>query len=87
LRAPAWISTTGGDGGVPLRAGLRRVLSIAGSQLNFKVIDFSPLSFCSLAVRYSQKPLQALAGGNRLRRVHVGIIPSFEKGGRATLAM
>jgi hypothetical protein len=83
LCAPAWLRTIGGYRAVPPSAGLRSILSIADSQLNFKIINLSPLSFRSLAVRYSKKLLQAIMGGNRLRRIHSGIIPSLDKGGRA----
>jgi len=83
LRAPAWIRTASGYRGAPPSAGLRSALSIAGSQLDFKVIYLIPLSLGSLAVRYSKKLLQAIMGRNGLRCIHAGIIPSFDTGGRA----
>jgi hypothetical protein len=83
LRAPAWIGTTGGYRGAPPSAGLRCALSIAGSELDFKVVDLIPLGVGSLAFRYSKKLLQAITGKSRLRCIHVGIISSFDTGGRA----
>jgi hypothetical protein len=53
-------------------------LSIAGSQHDFKLIEFIPLSIGPLSVRDRQKRLQALSGGNRSRFVHGDTISLFD---------
>jgi hypothetical protein len=61
--------------GVPPGAMLRRLLPIARSELDFKLIELVPLGFGSLPLRYREQFLQALTGGNGLLRgIHGGII-------------
>ena len=60
--------------GVPPGALLRSLLSIARSELDLKLVDLFPLGFGSLRLRNREEPLQALAGGNRLRCIYGGII-------------
>src|SRR5882672_1262252 len=61
--------------GVPPGAVLRCLLSIARSELDFKLIELVPLGFGSLPLRYREQFLQALTGGNGLLRgIHGGII-------------
>src|SRR4029450_10798091 len=57
---------------------VQRLLSIGGRELNFKLMNLIPLGVSSPALRYSEKPLQASAGGHRLWFGHGGIIPSFD---------
>ena len=62
-------------GGVPPSAVLRCLLSIARSELDFKLIELIPLGFGSLPLRYREQFLQALTRGNGLLRgIHGGII-------------
>jgi hypothetical protein len=61
-------------GGVPPGALVRSVLSIARSEPDLELVDLIPLRFGPLPLRYREELLQALAGGNRLRFVHGGII-------------
>jgi hypothetical protein len=74
----AWCAATGlgmipGVGSVPPHALLRSLLSIARSELDFKLVDLIPLGFASLPFRYREELLQALTRGNRLRCIHGGI--------------
>src|SRR5437899_6535828 len=78
--AGPWIA--GVARGVPPGAVLRSVLSIARSELDFKLVELVPLSVGTLPLRYREQRLQALAGGNRLGSVHGGIIPSLQGYGR-----
>src|SRR5712691_8469422 len=68
-----------GDRGVPPGTLPRRVLSIARSELDLELVELVPLGVGSLPLRYGEQLLQALAGGNGLRLVHAGIIPSLQK--------
>ncbi len=71
---------TRGHGGVPPRALLRSLLlPIARSQPDLELVDLIPFGFGSLPLRYREKRLQALAGENRLRCIHGGIV-SRDKG-------
>src|SRR5438309_2300797 len=80
---PVWAAAGPGIAGivrgVPPAALLRTVLSIARSELDFKLIELVPLSVGALPLRYGEQLLQALAGGNRLGPVHGRIIPSLRK--------
>jgi len=69
--------TCSGCRGVSPSALIRSLLAIGGRELDFKLMDFIPLSISSLALRYRQKLLQASAGGHRLWRMHSSIIPSL----------
>src|SRR5712671_5201740 len=74
--AAAGLGIARGDRGVPSGTLPRRLLSIARSEFDFKLVDLVPLSVGSLPLRYREQLLQALTGGNRLGgRVHGGIIP------------
>src|SRR5229473_2518194 len=74
--AAAGLGIARGDRGVPPGTLARRLLSIAQSELDLKLVDLVPLSVGSLPLRYREQLLQALTGRNRLRgRVHSGIIP------------
>jgi len=73
--AAAGLGIARGDRGVPPGTLPRRLLSIARSELDLKLVDLVPLSVGSLPLRYREQLLQALTGGNGLlRRVHGGII-------------
>src|SRR5437867_6244530 len=76
VRVAAGPGMTRGIGDVPAGALLRCLLSIARSELDFKLIELVPLGFGSLPLRYREQLLQALTGGNGLLRgIHGGIIP------------
>ena len=71
--------TCSGCRGVSPSALIRSLLAIGGRELDFKLMDFIPLSISSLALRYRQKLLQASAGRHRLWCMHGGIIPSWTR--------
>jgi hypothetical protein len=71
--------TGGGCGSVSPSALVRRLRSIGGRELDFKLVNLIPLGVGSPALRYREQLLQASAGGHRLWRVHAGIIPSFDR--------
>src|SRR6266852_3616568 len=74
--AAAGLGIARGDRGVPPGTLPRRLLSIARSELDLKLVQLVPLSVGSLPLRYREQLLQALTGRNRLGgRVHSGIIP------------
>src|SRR5258706_4242620 len=74
--APAGLGIACVDRGVPPGTLPRSLLSIARSELDFKLVDLVPLSVGSLALPYREQLVQALTGGNGLGgRVHGGIIP------------
>src|SRR5205814_3819828 len=73
--------TGAGCNGISSSALVQRLLSICGRELDLKFMDLVPLGVGSPALRYGEKLLQASAGGHRLRCVHDGIIPSFDKYG------
>src|SRR3989442_914905 len=76
VRVAAGPGVPRGRGSVPPGALLRCVLSIARSELDFKLIELVPLGFGSLPLRDREQFLQALTGGNGLLRgIHGGIIP------------
>jgi hypothetical protein len=56
-------------------------LPIAGREHDLQFIDLIPLGLGPLPVRNSEKLLQAMAGGSRLRFIHGVIISSFDKVG------
>jgi hypothetical protein len=56
-------------------------LPITGREHDLQLIDLVPLGFGPLPVRNSEKLLQAMAGGSRLRFIHGVIISSFDKVG------
>jgi hypothetical protein len=50
------------------------ILSVARSEPDLELVDLVPFSFGPLPLGYREKLLQALAGGNRLLRIHDAII-------------
>src|SRR5882672_2848679 len=59
VRVAAGPGMTRGVGAVPAVALLRSLLSIAGRELDFKLIELVPLGFGSLPLRYREQLLQA----------------------------
>ena len=79
---------TGSHRCAPLSAPLLGVVSVPGSQFDFKVINLVPLGVGSLAIRYLKKLLQALTRRNRLRRIHGdSSAPKAITGTRPSLAL
>jgi len=67
---------------VPAAAAVGRCFAIAWSELDFQFVQFVPLRFGPLAVRYRQQFLHAAARRRRLRWIiHPPIIPLFGRDG------